>query len=377
MSLYVIVAFLFWTSLYVYVPTLPIYIQSKSDNLVMVGAVISMYGLWQAVIRLPLGIVVDRTGKRKPFIIVGLILAALGAWIMGTANDPWDLLIGRSLTGFAAAAWVPLVVAFSSLFPHHEAVRATAILTFVFSSARVLATASTGSLNNLGGYPLAFFLAASAALLGILFILPAEEARRSPARLSANEIGRLITRRDVLLPALLAAVAWYAAWATIFGFTPILVGQLGGADMAQSMIVSMHVALAVAGNLIAMLVINRIGAKRLLFLGFGFYALGIGLAAVAPTVTMLFVAQFIMGLAHGANYPVLMGLSIKYVDDAERTTAMGLHQSVYAIGMFTGPWLSGLMAEAIGVQPMFGVTAFICLILGWFGISQLVERPVN
>jgi hypothetical protein len=42
--------------------------------------------------------------------------------------------------------------------------------------------------------------------------------------------------------------------------------------------------------------------------------------------------------------------------------------------MFTGPWLSGILADSIGLQPMFGVTAFICLILGWLGVSRLIER---
>ena len=40
---------------------------------------------------------------------------------------------------------------------------------------------------------------------------------------------------------------------------------------------------------------------------------------------------------------------------------MGLHQAVYAIGMFAGPWLSGILADAMGIRPMFGVTAFACL----------------
>jgi DHA1 family multidrug resistance protein-like MFS transporter len=69
-------------------------------------------------------------------------------------------------------------------------------------------------------------------------------------------------------------------------------------------------------------------------------------------------------LAQGISYPVLMGLSIQYVADAERTTAMGLHQAVYAIGMFGGPWLSGWLADAVGIRLTFEVTAFICLALG-------------
>jgi DHA1 family multidrug resistance protein-like MFS transporter len=67
-TLYVIVVFLYWVALYLYMPTLPTYVQSKSDNLALVGVVLSIYGLWQMMIRLPLGIVADWLGWRKPFI---------------------------------------------------------------------------------------------------------------------------------------------------------------------------------------------------------------------------------------------------------------------------------------------------------------------
>jgi predicted MFS family arabinose efflux permease len=50
---------------------------------------------------------------------------------------------------------------------------------------------------------------------------------------------------------------------------------------------------------------------------------------------------------------------------------MGLHQAVYAIGMFVGPWLSGILADALGLQPMFAVTAAVCLTLGLAGASRL------
>jgi MFS family permease len=76
-------------------------------------------------------------------------------------------------------------------------------------------------------------------------------------------------------------------------------------------------------------------------------------------------------LAQGIGYPVLMGMSIERVSNAERSTAMGLHQSVYAIGMFAGPAFSGAIAAAIGIQPMFAVTAFAYLALGLIGAYWL------
>jgi DHA1 family multidrug resistance protein-like MFS transporter len=373
-TLYAAAVFLYWIALYLYVPTLPVYVQSKSDNLALVGVVLSMYGLWQAIIRLPLGITADWMGWRKPFIIGGLVLVGLGATIMGMATSVNGLIIGRSITGLAAGTWVPLIVVFSSLFPPEQAVRASAMLTLVGSVGRMLATGATGSLNQLGGYPLAFFLATGAAVLAILFVLPIREMRHPPQRPSVGSVGYLVTRRDVLLPSLLSAINQYANWATTFGFLPILAKQLGATDVTQSMLVSMNIGVYTLGNLMAATIVSRIGARRLVYLSFVLLFVGIGGAALAPSLPLLFVAQFWIGLALGIGYPVLMGMSIQYVAEAERTTAMGLHQAVYGIGMFGGPGLSGMLADAMGIRPMFWVTAFVCLALGLLGTRWLADK---
>jgi MFS family permease len=376
-TLYSIAVFLYWMALYLYMPTLPTYVQSKSDNLALVGVVLSMYGLWQAVTRLPLGIAADWLGWRKPFIVVGFALAGLGAWTMGEADSVNGLIVGRAITGLAASTWVPLVAVFSSLFPPHEAVRASAVLTSVGAVGRVLATGVTGWLNELGGYSLAFFLAAGAAALAIVIVLPTREERRPPQRPSVTGIASLITRPDVLLPALLAALSQYANWATTFGFMPILARQMGATDVTQSALMSMHTGVVILGNLLTTAMVSRVGARRLVYLGFVLLSTGIGGAALAPSLPLLFVSQFCIGLAQGIGYPVLMGMSIRYVADAERTTAMGLHQAVYAIGMFGGPWLSGRLADAMGIRPMFGVTAFVCLALALFITRWLTDKRAD
>jgi MFS family permease len=145
---------------------------------------------------------------------------------------------------------------------------------------------------------------------------------------------------------------------------PILARQLGATDVAQSVLASMHIGVTILGNLLTTAIVNRIGAGRLVYLGFALLSLGVGGAALAPSLPLLFAAQFCLGLSQGMGYPLLMGLSIQQVADAERTTAMGLHQAVYAVGMFGGPWLSGLLADAMGIRPMFGATACFCLAVG-------------
>ncbi|MFO7918411.1 MAG: MFS transporter [Anaerolineae bacterium] len=370
-TLYVVVVFLYWIGLYLYAPTLPSYVEMKTENLAMVGIILSMYGLWQAVIRLPLGIVSDWVGRRKPFVVGGLGLVALGAWFMGISDGARGLLIGRAITGLSAGTWVPLIVLFSGLFPQKESVRASSLLTLVGSVGRLLATGVTGSLNAWGGYNLAFFLAAGAAALAALVMIPTKEQRLERKRPSFDSVGGLFVRRDVMLPTLISTLCQYANWTATFSFIPLLAERLGATGFTLSALLSMNIGVFTLGNLVATALVNRIGARRLVFAGVTLLACGIIVAALAPNLTVIFVAQFLIGLAQGTTYPVLMGMSIRHVDDAKRSTAMGLHQSVYAIGMFAGPAVSGVVADALGIRPMLGITAFGFLAAGLFAANLL------
>jgi MFS family permease len=373
-ALYLIVTFLYFMALYLYVPTLPTHVARNSGNLALVGVILAQYGLWQAIIRLPLGIATDWLGHRKLFIMAGIALAGIGAWVMGSANGASGLFIGRAITGLAAGTWVPLTVVFSSLFPAQAAIRATAILSFVGSTGQVAATSITGSLNEFGGYSLAFFLAAGVSALAMLLMLPVRESPHPLRRPSVAGIGRLITRRDVLLPSLLAAVSQYANWAITFGFMAILAQGLGATDVMLSLLISMHIGIVTVTTLGAAGLVQHIGARHLAFLAFLLMSIGIALPALIPTLYLVFLGQFLMAIAQGISYPVLMGMSIRDVVDTERNTAMGLHQSVYAIGMFTGPWLSGFLADTIGIRSMFGMTAFACLAAASILIRLLPSR---
>ena len=178
----------------------------------------------------------------------------------------------------------------------------------------------------------------------------------------------------MLLPSLLSALSQYANWTATFGFIPILAAQLGASGVMQSILMSLNLVVMTGGNLAATALASRMGARNLVYLGFVLLAMGLGGAAIAQSLVLIFVAQFCIGLAQGITYPVLMGLSIRHVADEQRSTAMGLHQSIYAVGMFAGPAVSGLLADAVGIRPMFGVTAFFCLALGVFVANRLTRR---
>jgi DHA1 family multidrug resistance protein-like MFS transporter len=155
------VVFLYWMGLYLYASTLPVYVQSKVGDLALVGTVLSMYGLWQMIVRLPIGILADWMGRRKPDVIVGLIIVAAGAWGLGQAQDVGGLVFTRAMVGIGAGTWVPLLVLFNNLYKPEEAFRATGLITLVGTLARMLSTGINGPLNiATGSYQTAFDLAA-------------------------------------------------------------------------------------------------------------------------------------------------------------------------------------------------------------------------
>ncbi len=374
MVLYSVAVFFFWGAQYIYLPTLPTYLQTKVNDLSLVGFVLSMFGLWQALIRLPLGIASDWFGWRKPFLVVGLALSGVGALVMASTDQVVGLAIGRSITGVSAGAWVVLVVAFSTLFPPEEVIRASALLTLVNTAGRIFMTAIAGWLIDLGGVALPFFVAAGLALVSVLCILPIDDPRRPPKAPSISMLARLLTRRDVMLPTWLNTVSQYALWVTSFGFLTVLAKQLGASNVVQSAVVTTHLTFVVIGNFIASSQTQRFGARRLIYGSFALLFVGMMVAAFASTLALLFAAPVIIGLSIGIGYPVMMGISIERVDHSERAMAMGLHQAIYAIGMFAGPAISGIVAARIGLQPMFGVTACACLALGWSGTRLIKNR---
>jgi predicted MFS family arabinose efflux permease len=369
---YALAVFAYWASLYFYVPTLSVYAEEITRDLAIVGTVISMYGLWQAVARFPLGILSDSVGRRKPFIILGFMMSALGAFIMMNAKGAPGLIIGRGVTGLSAAVWVLIMVGFASLFPPDQAVKLAAVLNIINAVGRTMATGVNGLLNQWGGYDLAFKVGIGFSILAILLFLPVKDVVRQRHRPVAKDIARLATRQDVLVPALLAALIQFVSTAAVFSFIPIIARNFGATDNHISLLTMGNIVTGVVGNLLISMLTAKVGIRPVLVSGFAISAVGVMMVATSTNYPILFPAMFILGLGW-STISILMGLSIRYVREEERSTAMGLHQSVYGFGMFFGPYLSGYIARAIGVHELFWVLLAVIIFSGFAG-SIAIKR---
>jgi len=90
--------------LFLVMPVLFIHAQDMLDfTPLLAGLAIGIYGLGQAILQIPFGYLSDRIG-RKPVIIMGLIIFAIGSVIAANAETVWGLIVGRAWQGSGAIA---------------------------------------------------------------------------------------------------------------------------------------------------------------------------------------------------------------------------------------------------------------------------------
>ncbi len=358
-------AVLFFVALYSYVPSLPAYVAGRTSSLTAIGVVLSMYGLLMAVFRIPLGVLSDATGRSKPYLIGGILMAGIGAIVMALGKSVGALAVGRAFTGVAAAAWVPMMATFAGFFPPERTVFATSLLSFGSSLGQMIGTGLTGPLESLGGLRVALYAAAAisvAASTIVAFVrIPRQDAARR-GEVTVSSVLAIFRRRDVLVPSFTNALCQFSVWALVFGFMPLLARSMGASPVTTGLIMTANIAANTAANLFATLIAHRGGRRAILYASMTVTAIGGILAALASSIPLLFISTAIMGLANGLIFPVLVGLSIQQVDAAHRNTAMGIHQAVYAIGMFTGPWIGGIIADLLGIRTMFAIVAVFSLV---------------
>jgi MFS family permease len=89
---------------------------------------------------------------------------------------------------------------------------------------------------------------------------------------------------------------------------------------------------------------------------------------------LLIITQVISGFGRGISFPLLMGLSIKNIQENQRGAAMGIFQAVYSFGMFFGPFITGLIQEAFELGAAFiflGIVCFFFTVISYFSLRKL------
>jgi NTE family protein len=100
---------------------------------------------------------------------------------------------------------------------------------------------------------------------------------------------------------------------------------------------------------------DRLGARRVFFVGLGVFCVASALCGVAPTLPLLIAGRFVQGLGAAAMLPSSLGLLLASVPLAKRTVAVARWAGVGALAVATGPTLGALLVTAGGWRWVFYV----------------------
>jgi len=362
-----------WTSLYLYVPVLPLHARDLGASATMIGIVVAAYAIGQVTLRIPIGVAADILGRRKPFAFACLLASALGGLWLALAPDPWSLFAARTLTGVAAAGWVAVSVLFASYFPPNRLTGAMASLMTVNGLALLGATLVGGIMADYLGIDSTFYAATAVALVGagLLALAPEPPLGQRPAY-SAATLLRVIRSPLLLQVAAIGIAFQFVTFGAGFGFTPVYAESLGASESQIGYITTTLLTAAVVGTVLSVFLVRRLGHRGAILLCCAVMTIAVGAVPLVSTLLPLGGLQVLNGIGRGAINTILIGLSLRAAPPAERATAMGAYQAIYAIGMFAGPAVSGPVADSLGLNAVFYLGAGVAVL----GALIVFARPL-
>ncbi|MBX3725975.1 MAG: MFS transporter [Xanthomonadales bacterium] len=343
----------------------------------LIGLALGVYGLGQALLQLPYGLLSDRVGRR-PAISLGLLVFALGGLVAALATTLKGVVLGRALQGMGAVSGAGLALAADL---SRDAVRGKvmAIIGASIGLAFVLALVAGAPLFALGGLPLLFALTAVLALasLALLWAVVPAPARSMPVAVSPGALRRALADPRLLLLDLSVFVLHVLLTAAFVALPTLLVDRLG-LPLARHWQFYLPVMVVAAGCLPLFVggrqaALEGLGRRQALALLLA--AGGLALLAGGQGPMLLAVAGCAFFAGFTALEALLPTLVSRLAPEHGRGAALGAYSGLQFLGAFVGGLVGGVLLGRLGEAQVLAAAA--ALALGWTAVLWVLGRRLR
>jgi MFS family permease len=342
-------------------------------DLALVGFALGAFGLTQAFLQIPFGMLSDRIG-RKPVIVAGLLVFAVGCVMAALAENLLVLTIARVVQGAGAiSAAVTALAADLTREQHRTKVMAmigsSIALTFAFSL--VAAPGLYGAIGMDGIFWLTGGLSVAAIVLVLKGIPPEPKFERPSRRTRFVEVLRhpQLVRLNfgVLALHLMQTALWVVVPASLLA-NGLLAAEHWKVYLPAALLsfVVMVPAIILAEKRGKMKQVLLLAAALLFAVQAGLGVAGGHLWLVGAWLTVFFIGFNILE----ATLPSLIS---RVAPPDVKGAAMGLYNTVQSVGLFAGGALGGLIAKFGGAPALHAACGVLAL--GWIAVVAAMTVP--
>ncbi|WP_220809863.1 MFS transporter [Noviherbaspirillum aridicola] len=348
------------------------------ESATLVGLALGIYGLTQSFGQIPYGMASDKYG-RKPVIVIGLLLFALGSFIAAVAETlPW-VIAGRAIQGAGAiSAAVTAFIADSTREEHRTKAMAmvggSIGLTFAFS---LIAAPAMYAAIGMGGIFALTGVLSLLAILVVIYVVPPAPQVIATSRVPFSEI----LRNPELMRLNFGVFALHMTQMAMFVVVPSALVQYAGLPVAAHWKVYLPVVLAsFALMLPPVFAGERHGKMKQVFVGAVALMLlvQLGLAAFLGAGSLHWSLLVALLLAFFVAFNILEAcqpsLVSRIAPPAGKGSALGVYNTLQALGLFCGGAVGGWLQQHAGAASVFVLGAV--LTIAWLIIAaRMKELP--
>ncbi len=330
----------------------------------LVGLAIGGYGLTQALLQIPMGVLSDKIG-RKPVIAGGLVIFAIGSIVAATADTLFWVVIGRFLQGAGAIAGAIMALA-GDLSRENQRPKVMAIIGisigFSFYLALLLGPI-IASKFGLSGIFLMTGVLASLCVFLVLFVVPNAKniAPKGDTLPIYEDLKKLFTHPQ-LIRLNISVLLLHMLITLLFVQIPVFLVDLNWPLATHWEVYSIVLVASVVGliGLMALAAKRKQAVMQFSVAGMAIVFTLLIFGQHSIIYLMLLVSLFFTCFNYlEANFPAMVS---NIAPAGKKGSAMGVYASFQFFGAFIGGVLSGSIGELLGTQWVFILASVLCCV---------------